>query len=327
MERGVITGEYTEAGQLMESAGSPGRALTARILEIAGGAGYRAALIDATDGSVTGWPRFAGTVRAAAAGLARRGLAEGDTAAVFVQDAASAASAINAIRAAGARACLIRSDASPATIAAWLNACGARVLITSAPLAELAAEGADRSRVRQVIAFGEAAGTTPFSSLLGSGRHSQPDEPAAAEPGVADMSGFTHESGRPEGNGLAHERDLADPGEPGSGRGLTYRDVVVACPPCGGGQAYTALLDLTLLTGATLVAAPRPLVPAAIRVYKGSAAIVPPGTAVPGLTPDRIFPVALSPAEAPGRGPGRRLAAARRRWPLPSAARRAPERA
>ena len=327
MERGVITGEYTEAGQLLESAGSPGRALTARILEIAGGAGYRAALIDATDGSVTGWPRFAGTVRAAAAGLARRGLAEGDTAAVFVQDAASAAIAINAIRAAGARACLIRSDAGPATIAAWLNACGARVLITSAPLAELAAEGADRSRVRQVIAFGEAAGTTPFSSLLGSGRHGQPDEPAAAEPGFAERPGFTHESGRPEGNGPAHERDLADPGEPGSGRGLTYRDVVVACPPCGGGQAYTSLLDLTLLTGATLVAAPRPLVPAAIRVYKGSAAIVPPGTAVPGLTPDRIFPVALAPAEAPGRGPSRRLAAARRRWPLASAARRAPERA
>jgi hypothetical protein len=292
VERGVTTGERTEAGRLLESAVPPDRALTERILEIADAAGYRAALIDATDGSVTAWPRFAGTVRAAAGGLARRGLGEGDTAGVFVQDAAMAAIAVNAIRAAGARGCLIRSDASPADIAARLNACGARVLITSAPLAELAAEGADRSRVRQVIAFGEAAGTTPFSSLLSSGRHSQPDEHAAAEPGFASRPGFTHESGRPEGNGLAHERDLADSGEPGSGRGLTYRDVVVACPPCGGGQAYTALLDLTLLTGATLVAAPLPLVPAAISVYKGSAAIVPPGTAVPGLTPDRIFPAA-----------------------------------
>ena len=300
MERGVSTGERTEADTLLESAGSPDRALTERILEIADEAGYRAALIDATDGSVTPWPRFAAIVRAAARGLARRGLAEGDTVGVFVQDATSAAIAVNAIRAAGARACLIRSDASPADIAARLNACGARVLITSAPLAELAAEGADRSRVRQVIAFGEAAGTTPFSSLLGSGRHSQPDEHAAAEPGFAERPGFTHESGRPEGNGLAHERDLADPGGPGSGRGLTYRDVVVACPPCGGGQAYTSLLDLTLLTGATLVAAPLPLVPAAIGVYKGSAAIVPRGTAVPGLAPDRIFPAALSPSPPAG---------------------------
>jgi hypothetical protein len=268
---------------------SPDRALTERILEVADEAGYRAALIDATDGSVTAWPRFARTVRAAAAGLARRGLAEGDTAGVFVQDAASAAIAVNAIRAAGGRACLIRSDAGPADIADRLNACAARVLITSAPLAGLAAEGADRSRVRQVIAFGDADGTTPFSSLLGSGRHSQPDAQAAAEPGFAERSGPAHESGRPEGNGQTHERDLTDSGEPGSGGDLTHRDVVVAGPPCGDGPAYTSLLDLTLLAGATLVAAPVPLVAPALRVYKGTAAIVPPGTGVPGLEPARIF--------------------------------------
>ena len=292
MER-VSTGERTAADQLMVSDCSPDRALTERILEVADEAGYRAALIDATDGSVTAWPRFARTVRAAAAGLARRGLAEGDTAGVFVQDAASAAIAVNAIRAAGGRACLIRSDAGPADIADRLNACAARVLITSAPLAGLAAEGADRSRVRQVIAFGDADGTTPFSSLLGSGRHSapgwQPDGPAAAEPGFADRSGPAHESGRPEGNGLTHERDLTDSGEPGSGGDLTHRDVVVAGPPCGDGPAYTSLLDLTLLAGATLVAAPVPLVAPALRVYKGTAAIVPPGTGVPGLEPARIF--------------------------------------
>jgi acyl-CoA synthetase (AMP-forming)/AMP-acid ligase II len=268
---------------------SPDRALTERILEVADEAGYRAALIDATDGSVTAWPRFARTVRAAAAGLARRGLAEGDTAGVFVQDAASAAIAVNAIRAAGGRACLIRSDAGPADIADRLNACAARVLITSAPLAGLAAEGADRSRVRQVIAFGDADGTTPFSSLLGSGRHSQPDAQAAAEPGFAERSGPAHESGCPEGNGQTHERDLTDSGEPGSGGDLTHRDVVVAAPPCGDGPAYTSLLDVTLLAGATLVAAPVPLVAPALRVYKGTAAIVPPGTGVPGLEPARIF--------------------------------------
>jgi len=293
VERGVTTGERTEADPLLVSAGPQDRedrAPTERILQIADEAGYRAALIDATDGSVTAWPRFARTVRAAAGGLARRGLAEGDTAGVFVQDAASAAIAVNAIRAAGARACLIRSDAGPADIAARLNACGARVLITSAPLAELAAEGADRSRVRQVIAFGEAAGTTSFSSLLGSGRHGQPDEHPAARPGFAERSGFAHESGRPEGNGRADERDLADSsGEPGSGRELTHRDVVVAAPPCGGGQAYTALLDLTLLAGATLVAAPLPLAVAALRVYKGTAVIVPHGASVPGLGSARVF--------------------------------------
>ena len=333
MERGVSTGERTEADPLIVSAGMPDRAMTERILKVAREAGYRAALIDATDGSVTAWPRFARTVRTAANALARRGLAEGDTAGVFVQDAASAAVAVNAIRAAGAVACLIQADAGPADIAGRLNACGARLLITSAPLAELAAEGADRSRVRQIIAFGEAAGTTPFSSLLESGRHGQPDEYAAAVPGLGDLPGAVNEPGRPEGNGLADTHDLTDSGSPEGGGStrrwpgansrpgratarsfgepgltgapdpgreptapdpgeLSYRDVVVAGPPCGDGQAYTSLLDLTLLTGATLVAAPVTLVTAAMRVYKGTAAIVPRGTHVPGVPPARLFPVA-----------------------------------
>jgi len=295
VERGVSTGERTETDPLIMSAGMSHRALTGHILILADEAGYRAALIDAASGTVTAWPRFARTVRAAAHGLGRRGLAECDTAGVFVQDAASAAIAVNAIRAAGAAVCVIRLDAGPAEIADRLNACGARLLITSAPLAELAAEGADRSRVRQVIAFGEAAGTTPFSSLLESGPlESGPLEsgpPEAGSPGAGLADG-----GGPDGS-LWPGRAAADP--PGFDRELTHRDVVIAAPPCGDGQAYTSLLDLTLLTGATLVAAPVPLVTAAMRVYKGTAAIVPRGTGVPGIEPDRIFPVALGPAPRP----------------------------
>jgi hypothetical protein len=293
MECGVRTRERVDADPLIASAGMAHRAMTMSILELADEAGYRAALIDATDATVTAWPRFAWTVRAAAHGLGRRGLAEGDTAGVFVQDAVSAAIAVNAIRAAGAAACLIGPDVSPADIAARLNACGARLLITSAPLAELATEGADRSRVRQVIAFGETPGMTPFSSLLESARHGQPNEY-----GSSDGSGPVDKRGRPEGDGLAeHSR----PGlRPGSADELTHRDVVVAAPPCGDGQAYTSLLDLTLLTGATLVAAPLPLVTAAMRAYKGTAAIVPRGMPVPGIRPDRVFSVALSPGHADG---------------------------
>jgi AMP-binding enzyme len=271
VERGVSTGERVEADPLIVIEGRPDREVTDRILAIAGEAGHRAALVDAADGTVTAWPRFARTVRAAARGLGRRGLAEADTAGVFVEDAASAAIAVNAIRAAGATACLIRRDADPAEIATRLNACGARLLITSAPLAELAAEGADRSRVRQVISFGEAPGTTPLDSLLETGMHGTAGEP-----------------GHPEGNGQAHHYDVAD----GRGGELARRDVVVAAPPCGDGHAYLSLLDLTLLTGAMLVAAPLPLLTTATRVYRGTAVIVPRGTAVPGLPPARVFPVA-----------------------------------
>ena len=186
MER-VSTGERTAADQLMVSDCSPDRALTERILEVADEAGYRAALIDATDGSVTAWPRFARTVRAAAAGLARRGLAEGDTAGVFVQDAASAAIAVNAIRAAGGGRLpdpVRRGPGGYRRPAQRLRGAGADHL-----------GSAGRARRRGRGPFPGAAG----HRVRGRGRHhpvqlaarigpanSQPDAQAAAEPGFAE---------------------------------------------------------------------------------------------------------------------------------------------
>jgi len=276
VERGVSTGTRTEADQETMRAGHPHRAMTERILEAAGQAGYQAALIDAVAGTVTAWPRFAWTIRAAAHGLSRRGLADGDTAAVFVQDAASFVIAVNAVRAAGGIVLPIRPDTALPDVAARLNADGVRLLISAAPLAEVAVQAADRSRVRQVFTFGEAAGTTPFRSLLNAGKH-QADGQMAEVFGPADDAART--AARP---GLTSLDGL-------TWAGLSHRDVVVAAPPCGEGQAYTSLLDLALLTGATIVAAPVPLVTAAIRVYRGTAAIVPAGADVSGISPDRVF--------------------------------------
>jgi hypothetical protein len=311
VERGVSTGTRIETDPLTLSAGTSHRAITERILERAEEAGYRAALIDAPEGTVTGWPRFARTVREAADGLRRRGLADGDSVGVFVEDAASFAIAVNAIRAAGGIASPIRSDASTAEVAAQLNACGARLLITSVPLADLAAEAADRSRVRQVYAFGEAPGTTPFNSLLDGAKHGADtrgvdkygadtqhgaDTRGADTQHGADMRGGDEQDGADTHRGDTHRAGGADE-QAGltcldGWTGLSHLDVVVAGPPCGDGQVYTSLLDLTLLTGATIVAAPVPLITAAMRVYKGTAAIVPRGVDVPGIPLDRVFAVA-----------------------------------
>jgi hypothetical protein len=263
----VLVDHAVTTGTCRPETGSSQREITERILELSHESGHKAALIDAPQGTVTAWPRFGAMVRAAADGLRRRGLADGDSAAVFVQDAASFALAVNAIRAADAVPCAIAPDATMAEVANRLNASGARVLITASPLAELAAEAADRSRVRQLFSFGDAPGTTPFRSLLGIAKHGSV----------------------PEGNARREEwpADL-----PRLGFALSPRDVVVTCPPCGDGEAYTSLLDLTLLTGATIVAAPVPLITAAMRAYKGTAAIVPQDTDVPGLPPDRVFSVA-----------------------------------
>lgn len=286
MEIGVGTGASLEADPRALRTGVSQRAITEYILELADRAGYAAALIDAdprapgnpeTGGTVTTWQQFAHTVRAAAHGLARHGLRDSDAVGVFVQDAASHTVAVHAVQAAGAMASSIQPTAAPAEIAAQLKACRARLLITSATLAELAIQAAERSLVRQVVAFGEAPETIPFSSLLEAARHAQ-----------SHQNGSTY--GGP-GSVPAQLPGLAELGAAGPGPRLTRRDVVVAGPPCGDLGAYQALLDLAHMAGATIVAAPPAQIPAAVYAYKGTAAIVPRGTHVPAVPADRVFAV------------------------------------
>jgi hypothetical protein len=297
------------------------RAVTERILTMADQAGYGAALIDAAAGaSVITWPHFAHTVRAAGRGLSLRGLRESDTAGILVHDAISHVVAVHAVRAAGAIAVPIRPSQTVTDVAAQLKQHRARLLITSAALAELAIQAAERSWVRQVFAFGDAEGTTPFGSLLHTARHGQlqangstshnghsgqvvaqildlagPGPDGLAVDGLAvdglvvdglAVDGFGPDSLGPDGLGMD---GLGPDGLGPDGLGLTRRDVVVAAPPCGDPDAYTSLLDLALTAGATIVAAPLPQVTAAVSAYKGTAAIVPRGTDVPVLPTERVF--------------------------------------
>jgi AMP-binding enzyme len=283
------------------------RAITEHILAQADRAGYGAALIDAAAGAgtpVTTWPQFADTVRAAARGLSRRGLLDTDTVGVLVGDAVSHAVAIQAIRAAGAVAAPIGPAAglsgagtAPADIAAQLKQCRARLLITSAALAEVAIQAAERSWVRQVVAFGEAEGTTPFSALLETAKHRHHTGINGNANSHESHNGHGSHHAGPGLNGHGDELPgSVAPQIPGRAAGspalrLTSRDVVVAGPPCGRDGTYTSLLDLALYAGATVVAAPLVQITAAVEAYKGTAAIVPRGTEVPVLPADRILTV------------------------------------
>ena len=318
MELEISAGAGIEADLRTLHAGASRRAVTEHILALADQAGYGAALIDAAaqdhvEAAVITWPQFAQMVRAAACGLSRRGLREADTAGIFVDNAVSHAVAVHAVRAAGAIAAPVRPAQSAAEIAAQLKERRARLLITSAALADLAIQAAERSWVRQVYAFGEAEGTTPFGSLLQTPRHGQ-----LHANGTTSHNGSNGQNGHargpaPVGNvrGPAPAQAPDLPGLAPDGLGpdglgpdraapqlirrpvprLTRRDVVVAAPPCGDPDAYTSLLDLALAAGATIVSAPLAQVTAAVGVYKGTAAIVPRGTDVPGLPTGRVLAV------------------------------------
>ena len=320
MELEISAGAGIEAELRTLRADAQQRAVTEHILALADQAGYGAALIDAValghaEAAVISWPQFAHMVRAAARGLSRRGLQQGDTAGIFVGDAVSHVVAVHAVRAAGAVAAAVRPTRSAADIAAQLKQSRARLLITSADLADLAIQAAERSWVRQVFAFGEAEGTTSFDSLLQTpqtprhGQHQADDTISRNGHNGHNNNGHNGSHGHADGPAPAQVLDLAGLGPDGLGPDglgpdgsapqlihrpvprLTYRDVVVAAPPCGDPEAYTSLLDLALAAGATIVAAPLAQVTAAIGVYKGTAAIVPRETSVPGLPAGRVLAV------------------------------------
>src|SRR5699024_12421316 len=66
----------------------------------------------------------------------------------------------------GGRALLLDPDASAESHAAVLSETDTRLLLVDAPFSRTALELAARSRVRPLVAFGDALGTTPVEELL-----------------------------------------------------------------------------------------------------------------------------------------------------------------
>jgi acyl-CoA synthetase (AMP-forming)/AMP-acid ligase II len=254
---------------------APDATVTERVIALAAERGSGSALIDAADGTATSWPEFGRRVLAAAAGLARRGLQPGDTVGVYVPDAASHALAVHAIRAAGGVPSPVRTTDPVGEVAAQLTECAARMLFTAPPLTDRAFAAADRSWVRQVIAFGSVPGAIPFGSLVSDELPGSIFKPARGEPALLTYAGARDGSLR--ASGLTHE-DLAEELRALAARTkLTEGDVVIAVPPWADGRAYTTMLDLVLVAGATVVAAPSEALHDAIRAFHGTAVIEPGG--------------------------------------------------
>jgi acyl-CoA synthetase (AMP-forming)/AMP-acid ligase II len=261
--------------------------ITQRLIDLAPARGEKPALVGGTalnQSQRLSYAEFARMVLAAAAGLAWRGVRSGDAVGVYVPDAPSYALAVHAVRAVGAVPSPICRTAAVARMGAQLTDCCARVLITGPPLVPAALAAVERSWVRQIISFGDEPGTVPFGSLLSRGSQ----QPTRC--GARDLALLPYRS-EPDGGlspvpltyeDIAEELRVLAAATPMSGQ-----DVVIAAPPAGEGRAYSALVDLALLEGATIVATSGPDVADAAgiadaaRAHGGTAAIVHPGTPVP----------------------------------------------
>jgi acyl-CoA synthetase (AMP-forming)/AMP-acid ligase II len=222
-------------------------------------------------GAGLSYPDLAVALQRAAAGLAWRGVRPRDVVGVYVADALSYALACHAVRAAGAVPSPVAPGLPVPDMAGQLADCGARMLITSSALAAVGLAAADRSWVRQVISFGEAAGAMPFASVLGLGSM----RPAPVRPHDLALLPYARRADGTLGpSGITHLAMTAELRRLAEQAGITGQDVVLAAPPAGDGRAYTALLDSALMRGATIVASPEGGLDAAAREHQATAAIV-----------------------------------------------------
>ncbi|HET9894823.1 MAG TPA: AMP-binding protein [Streptosporangiaceae bacterium] len=231
---------------------------------------------------------FASTVQAAAAGLTWRGLRPKDVVGIMVPDAVSYAIALHAVRAAGGVPTPVDAARRAVETAGQLAESGARMVITSPPLAEIALAAADRSWVRQVFSFTDAAGTTRFSDLLGLDMI----RPSRGRPEDVALLPFTRGQDKRLRPAPVTNREFTESLDRADRMAqITGNDLVLIMPPCGDGLTYTTLVDCALLQGATVVAVRRQEIAMAAIAHQGTIAIVPPEAAavVPGQV--RVLPV------------------------------------
>ena len=224
-------------------------------------------------------------VRAAARRLSRRGLREGDTAGIFVADAVSHAVGVHAVRAAGAIAVPVRPAQTAADIAAQLEPCPARVLITSADWPGWP------SRPRSAAGCGRCS------------RSARRRKPRRSAP-----------CWTPAGRAAPRRAPRRDARSPGPGRARRPGP-----PGCGRGRSRPAAIPIPIPRCSTR---PSPLAPPSWRprwrrsrpwcALPGDGRDHPRGTHVPGLPASRVFILGERPAAALIRRPGQSA-----RWSRP----------
>src|SRR5687767_12657910 len=136
----------------------------------------RPALVDGLSGRSMTYAELHGAVRAAAAGLARRGLSKGDVLALYSPNLPEYVIAFHAAASLGGVVTTVNPLYTVEELGKQLEDSGAKYLVTVPPLVGRAREAAEGKGLRELFVFGEAEGATPFASLLEGG-----GEPPAVE--------------------------------------------------------------------------------------------------------------------------------------------------
>ena len=237
--------------------GIPDVPLTRLLLERAESFGDKPALIDGPSGRTYTFAQWAAAVRAAAAGLARRGLGKGDVLAIFSPNLPEYAIAFHAVSLIGGIVTTINPLYTAAELCYQLKDAGAKYLITVGPFLDKAHEAAAECGLREVFVFGEAEGATPFASLLAGGG-APPDVPIDPSADLIAMPYSSGTTGLSKGVMLTHRNLVANILQSEAAfDALSGDDRLLAILPFFHIYGLVVIMNLGLYKGATIVTLPR----------------------------------------------------------------------
>src|SRR5713226_2282374 len=229
----------------------PDIALTPFVMEQARELGDKVAIVEAASGRAFTYAQLASNIRSFAAGLHARGFRKGDVLAIMAPNLPEYPIAFHGVASVGGVNTTLNPTYTADEIAFQLNDSRARLLLTVPPLVGKAQEAAAKSKVEEVIVFGEADGALPFSSLLVDGDVPEvridPANNLVALPYSSGTTGFS------KGVMLTHRNLVANLVQSGACIEITEDEKIMAFLPFFHIYGMTVIMNASLYHGATLV--------------------------------------------------------------------------
>jgi acyl-CoA synthetase (AMP-forming)/AMP-acid ligase II len=233
----------------------PNVALTPYVLDKAERLRDRVAIVEAASGRSYTYGQIVDGVRSLSAGLHEKGFKKSDVLAIMSPNVPEYPIAFHGVAVAGGVNTTLNPTYTADEIAFQLNDSRARLLLTIPPLVEKAKEAAARSKVEEIIVFGEAEGAVPFTSLMSRGQAPRvdidPAEDLVALPYSSGTTGFS------KGVMLTHRNLVANLVQTSACLQITEDEKLMAFLPFFHIYGMTVIMNQGLRRGATLITMPR----------------------------------------------------------------------
>jgi acyl-CoA synthetase (AMP-forming)/AMP-acid ligase II len=233
----------------------PDTALSPFVLGKAQRLGDKVAIVEAGSGRSYTYKQIADGVRKLAAGLHARGFGKGDVLAIMSPNLPEYPITFHGVATVGGVNTTLNPTYTADEIAFQLNDSKARLLVTIPPLIGKAQEAAAKSKVEEIIVFGEAEGAVSFASLLVDGHvpdvHIDPATDVVALPYSSGTTGFS------KGVMLTHRNLVANLVQTSACLEISEDEKFMAFLPFFHIYGMTVIMNQGLYHGVTLVSMPR----------------------------------------------------------------------